>query len=140
MTQRRQRPWKWRTTGSLWVKLKPRVRHMRTQATPAEDILWEALRGRRLRGARFRRQHTISQFAVDFYCGEARLIVEADGPIHLIQQDADANRQAILENQGFKVLRFTNNQIQNQLDWVLSVIDSNLEAMNGLDRSELEGQ
>jgi len=74
--------WKWRTAGNVWAKLKPIARQLRTEATQAEDRLWAELRSRKFRGAKFRRQHTLSRFVVDFFCAEARLVVEVDGPIH----------------------------------------------------------
>jgi very-short-patch-repair endonuclease len=121
--------WKWRTAGALWTGLKPRARQMRTEATPAEELLRERLRGRKVQGARFRRQHTISRFVVDFYCAEARLVIEVDGPIHDDQVQEDAQRQAILESQGFRVLRFTNASVEREMDAVLSKIGDALAAV-----------
>ena len=85
----------WQTPGRLWGKLKPLAREMRHAPTPAEQGLWQALRNRRL-GVRFRRQHTIGRFIVDFYAHEARLVVEVDGPIHAYTPEEDALQQAFL--------------------------------------------
>ena len=74
----------------LWKKLKPLAREMRHDPTPAESVLWEALRGRRITGFKFRWQHGIERFIVDFVCLESRLIIEVDGDIHDTQQDSDA--------------------------------------------------
>ncbi|MBN8595529.1 MAG: endonuclease domain-containing protein [Anaerolineae bacterium] len=102
---------------------------MRHQPTPAEDHLWQYLRGRRLNGAKFRRQHAIGPFIVDFVCIEERLIVEVDGLIHEQpdQQDRDGNRQAHLEGLGYRVLRFTNDEVLQSAQAVLAVIDAALQ-------------
>ena len=110
------------TPPSLWAKLKPLARQMRHQPTPAEDRLWQHLRNRRLQGAKFRRQHAINRFIVDFYCPAARLIIEVDGTIHEYTPEEDAVRQAFLEAQGFRVLRFTNGEVIRSLDAVLERI------------------
>jgi very-short-patch-repair endonuclease len=128
VTARYDQKWKWKTTDKLWTTLKPQARRLRTEATPAEDRLWEELRSRRFQGARFRRQHTISRYIVDFYCGDARLVIEVDGPIHDDQREEDAQRQAILESQGLCVLRFTNAMVEHEMDAVLSAIGKAMEA------------
>ncbi|MHC5611987.1 MAG: endonuclease domain-containing protein [Nostoc sp.] len=74
----------WQTPHELWKKLKPLARQMRCEATPAEKLLWQKLRDKQLLGFKFRRQQTIDRFIVDFYCNEARLVVEVDGEIHAI--------------------------------------------------------
>ena len=105
-------------------KLKPLAREMRHIPTPAEDQLWQAIRGRRLNGAKFRRQHAIDAFIVDFVCIEHQLIIEVDGTVHEEpdQQLYDAERQARLEGLGFRMLRFTNGEIVRSLPGVLEVI------------------
>jgi len=95
---------------------------MRHVPTRAEDVLWQALRGRRLAGLRFRRQHAIGQFIVDFCCSEKRLIVEADGSIHDLRRGCDAARDQTLRTLEFQVLRFTNEEILHALDHVLEAI------------------
>jgi very-short-patch-repair endonuclease len=106
----------------LWAKLKPLAREMRHEATPAEDVLWEAIRNRKVNGAKFRRQHVIERFIVDFYCAEARLIIEVDGPIHDYTPEEDAIRQEFLEAQGFRVLRFKNDDVMGNLAGVVAQI------------------
>ena len=64
-----------------------------------------------MQGLKFRRQHAIDRYIVDFYCPEARLVIEVDGPIHRYTQDEDAQRQIKLEEHGLRVLRFTNDQV-----------------------------
>jgi len=71
----------WQTPAFVWQALKPLAREMRKSPTPAEDVLWQHLRGEQL-GVKFRRQHAIDRFIVDFYAREPRLIIEVDGPIH----------------------------------------------------------
>ncbi len=95
------------------------ARNMRKHPTPAEAILWRALRGRRLAGLKFRRQHPIGQFIVDFYCADCKLVVEADGSIHDQQIGYDQARTKQLEAFGCKVLRVSNTLVINDLETVL---------------------
>jgi len=110
------------TTLPQWDNLKPLAQEMRHQPTPSEDIIWESVRARRLNGAKFRRQHAIDGFIVDFVCIERRLIIEIDGEIHqdVDQQMYDVERQMLLEARGFRVLRFTNEQV---FHWLQAVLD-----------------
>ena len=103
-------------------KITANARELRKNSTPAEKILWNHLRNRQLYGPKFRRQHPIPPFIVDFYCAQIHLVIEVDGEIHNFQQDQDQSRQEWLEENGYKVIRFTNDQIFNQLDWVLTEI------------------
>lgn len=114
----------WRTETSLWEKLKPIAREMRNKPTEAEDILWRFLRRHELSGFKFRRQHNIERFIVDFYCAKARLVIEVDGPIHQYQEEEDLIRQQYLESQGLKVLRFSNEAVLNGIDDVIKQIRS----------------
>ncbi len=95
---------------------------MRRSMTPAEKLLWSALRRNQLDGFHFRRQQIIVGFIVDFYCHAASLVVEVDGPIHAEQVEYDAERDRILAAQGLHVLRFRNEEIMNNLDTVLQQI------------------
>ncbi len=110
----------------LWEKLKPFARQMRLEPTPADNMLWQRLRKRQLANARFRRQHNIDRFAVDFYCAESNLVVEVDGPIHQYPADEDQIRQECLESLGLHVLRFTNDEVLTTVDSVLNRIRSAL--------------
>lgn len=101
-----------------------RVRAMRREATPAEARLWSALRGRRLAGAKFRRQMWVGGFIADFCCVEARLIVEVDGSQH--GGARDARRDAMLNAAGYRVLRFWNNEVVDDLESVLVAIAGSL--------------
>ena len=110
----------------LWHKLEPEALRMRKSPTPAEDALWQALRGGRL-GVRFRRQHAIDRFIVDFVCLPARLVIEVDGDIHINQVAQDGERDARLALAGYRVLRYPNEQVLNELDRVLHDIASHID-------------
>jgi very-short-patch-repair endonuclease len=106
--------------------LKPVAREHRAEATGAESILWASLRRRAITGFKFRRQHAIDRYIVDFYCPRARLVVEVDGPIHDLQQAEDAARQEHLESLNLRVLRFSNDEVTENLENVLSRIEAAL--------------
>ena len=99
---------------------------LRKSTTPAEGRLWARLRGNRLGGVSFRRQHAIGRYVVDFCAPKLMLVVELDGGQHVEQAEYDAERTALLAREGYRVLRFWNNQVERDLDGVLGVI---LEAM-----------
>ena len=94
---------------------------MRRAPTQAEERIWKHLRSGKLRGLKFRRQHPVGRFIVDFYCVSAGLVVEVDGPIHDEQADADAERQLYLEAMGLRVLRFSNDEALRNTFAVLDV-------------------
>ena len=98
-----------------------RAQQLRKNMTNAEALLWEALRNRRFEGLKFRRQHPVSRFIVDFYCHEKRLVVEVDGSIHDEPEvkERDANREVELQNLGLTIARFTNEEIENDINKVL---------------------
>jgi very-short-patch-repair endonuclease len=106
----------------LQGKLRTIARHMRHEPTPAEDLLWQKLRARHLHGYRFHRQYSIDRFIVDFYCASAGLIIEVDGEVHKRQVEADQEREQKLNHLGFRVLRFTNDQVLKQTEYVLQQI------------------
>jgi very-short-patch-repair endonuclease len=101
----------------------PGARVLRTTSTHAEALLWEALRGRKLGGIKFRRQHPIGPFVADFCCAERRLVVELDGEVHATQRERDVERDALLHQAGYTVIRFTNEQVLHDLQAVLGAID-----------------
>ncbi|MEH2137323.1 endonuclease domain-containing protein [Nostoc sp.] len=117
----------WQTPHELWKKLKPLARQMRCEATPAEKLLWQKLRDKQLLGFKFRRQQTIDRFIVDFYCNEARLVVEVDGEIHDYTQQEDAIRQEFLESLGLQVVRFRNEDVLERMEGVLQDIGAWLQ-------------
>ena len=109
-------------TGYTYQTLK-RAQTLRRDMTEAEKCLWGMLRGRRLMGAKFRRQQPIGPFIADFVCQEIRLIVEADGSQHA-ESTSDVDRTKYLESIGYRVLRFWNNDILTNPSGVFDVIAS----------------
>lgn len=108
-------------------KLTSWARSARRQASEAEQVLWRHLRGRRLKGYKFRRQVVIEPYIVDFICLDAKLIIEADGGQHVDQATYDARRTARLEAKGYRVMRFWNNEILGDIHSVLEEIFSALD-------------
>ncbi|MEM1393079.1 MAG: endonuclease domain-containing protein [Cyanobacteria bacterium P01_A01_bin.80] len=98
------------------------ARKLRKNLTPAEARLWSALRNKQLEGLRFRTQHPVGNFILDFYCSSCKLAVEVDGEIHAKQTEYDDARTTKLTNFGYRVLRFTNEQVMNDLPTVLAEI------------------
>lgn len=119
----------WNTSPELWEKLRPLAKQMRKAPTPAENFLWQRLRGKRFAEHKFRRQHTFDRFIVDFYCHEAQLVIEVDGLIHDYTQEQDALRTEFLESQGLRVLRFSNADVMTKIQGVLERIGETLEEM-----------
>ena len=103
-----------------------RARSLRVTQTDAEQALWFRIRNRRLQGWKFRRQHEIGPYIVDFLCPDAGLIVELDGGQHGDQQIYDEHRTFQLQAMGYRVLRFWNNEVLTNIDDVLEVL---LEAL-----------
>ncbi len=89
--------------------------------TPAEKILWQEVRAKKL-GVRFRRQQVIQGFIVDFYCHKAALVVEVDGDIHDLQQEEDERREKVLTGMGLRIVRFGNDEIVENLSAVVGRI------------------
>src|SRR5579864_2315190 len=102
------------------------ARHPRKTMTDAEQRLWHRLRQRQLGGCRFRRQAPIGPFVVDFVCFERKLVIELDGSQHLQLMEHDTERTAWLESQGFRVLRFWNSVVFEELESVVEAIELQL--------------
>ena len=100
----------------------------RKKPTDAESLLWQLLRRRQLCGFKFRRQHQFGDYLADFFCNEAKLVVECDGPIHEANErwHHDQMRDAYMASQGLHVLRFTNEQVLNETERVLREIENSL--------------
>ena len=108
-------------------QLKARSRDLRKNLTDAEQKLWQKLRNKQIDGNKFRRQFILGNYIVDFICLDKRLIIEVDGGQHMDNAGYDSQRGEWLSKQNFKVLRFWNNQVLNEMDSVLEVIAKNLE-------------
>ena len=96
---------------------------LRKELTPAEKKLWAYLRGDKLNGVNFRRQHAIGNFIPDFVSIKRRLIIELDGSQHLEQAEYDIERSKYFESLGYKVVRFWNNQVENDINGVVRAIE-----------------
>src|SRR5579862_2896050 len=102
---------------------------LRNASTAAESVLWRCLQRRQLLGYKFRRQISIDRYIVDFYCPTKKLVIELDGDAHF-SANADVyedRRTKFLEKQGLTVIRFENDELKENLDWVLERIKSYLE-------------
>lgn len=99
-----------------------RERSLRAHQTEAERLLWERLRARRAHGLKFRRQHRIGAYFADFFCAEARLVVEVDGGQHVDRRDYDEARTGFIESQGYRVLRVWNDDVLARMAGVLDEI------------------
>ncbi len=101
-----------------------RAKHLRQTSTSAEETLWSHLRDRRFLGLKFRRQAPVGPYVVDFLCHEMRLVLEVDGSIHLEPHliSHDQNRDANLQALGYRVLRYSNEQLQDDLDSILETL------------------
>lgn len=108
--------------------IQDKAKELRLKQTKAEKVLWNELRNKKLNGCKFRRQHPVMQFIADFYCHEKKLIIEIDGDIHSKPENKeyDSYRTYELEQFDIKVLRFTNEQVLNYLEFVLNKIKEEL--------------
>jgi very-short-patch-repair endonuclease len=104
------------------------ARQLRHNMTEAERRLWHRIRLKQLDGARFRRQAPMGRYVVDFVCHDAKLIVELDGGQHADRIGQDADRTAWLEAEGYRVLRFWNNEVFENLEGVLAAVSAVLSA------------
>ncbi|MFM2483313.1 endonuclease domain-containing protein [Celerinatantimonas sp. YJH-8] len=102
---------------------KKRRQELRGHMPEPEQRLWHRIRGQQL-GVKFRRQHGIGNYIVDFYCPKLALVIELDGDSHYVKnaQHYDQLRDDFMDSLGLKILRFTNQQIMDELDMVLQVI------------------
>ncbi len=102
---------------------------LRNSMTAAECVLWQSLKGRQLVGKKFRRQMSIGRYIVDFYCPEARLVIELDGERHfsITMDEYEAERTKYLEQEGLKVIRFENKELYDNLGRVLETIKQALQ-------------
>jgi very-short-patch-repair endonuclease len=110
------------------IEVLGRARKLRNHTTEVEKIIWKYLRRKQIDGYKFRRQHPIGKYIADFYCHEAKLVVEVDGKIHLTekQKEHDEKRTKYLEELGIKIVRVTNEKVIYRIDEVVGLIQQNL--------------
>jgi very-short-patch-repair endonuclease len=106
-----------------------RARQLRNNPTDAEAKLWQALSARKLSGARFNRQVKIKPFVCDFVARTPKLIIEIDGGQHAVQIEEDTSRTRYLKGKGYRVIRFWNNEVLENLDGVVAEIERVLAAL-----------
>ncbi len=106
---------------------------LRMERTKTEILLWEKLRAKRLGGFKFRQQHPFGRFVLDFYCHSAKLSIEIDGEIHKADgnEEYDALRTKILKDEGIREIRFTNQEILNEIEKVTRKILQELNKLKG---------
>src|SRR3989344_5599755 len=107
-----------------------RRRELRKTSTPEEEILWKEIRNNKF-GLRFRRQHSIGGYILDFYCFQARLIIEIDGKIHNVNREYDKNRDRYFTELGYTTLRIKNDEIHKNLTTILKEIKKTLSPGEG---------
>ena len=116
----------WNTANPFtYYVLKDKRKEMRDNMTPAEERLWDEIKSKKL-GAKFRRQHVIGNYIPDFVALSSKLIIEVDGEIHKYQKEEDERRTYELAQRGFKVIRFTNDEVLKDIKKVLEKIKSEL--------------
>ena len=109
------------------VKFTPVRKSLRNNMPLAEQLLWAKLKNKQIKGYKFRRQHSIGKFVVDFYCPGAGLAIELDGDSHFESASAekfDLQRQKFIKSLGIKVIRFSNNEIYQNLGGALEIIEA----------------
>lgn len=108
-------------------ELDARARELRANLTHEEAMLWERLRARQLEGFKFRRQHPLGTFILDFCCAAARLVIEVDGDSHFTRTERDQARDQLLAAYGYRVLRFRNERVRHELEQVVTEIRTALQ-------------
>lgn len=103
-------------------QVRDNARELRVTMTQAERLLWNCLRDRKLGGLKFRRQHTVGPYVLDFYCPTAKLGIEVDGGIHKALSEYDEERTAHLNRYGYRIIRFTNEEVLGHPECVLKRI------------------
>src|SRR2546422_9291185 len=104
------------------------ARRLRADSTKSEELSWAALRNGQVEGRKFRRQHPVDRFVLDFYCRLEHLAIETDGKVHKKTRDADAERQALLESMGIRFLRLPAELVEEDLDRALQLVREALAA------------
>ncbi len=116
---------------SMYYGAKPGIleaaRLLREKMTFPEKLLWKKLKGKQICGLRFRRQHPIDIFIADFYCHEAKLVVEVDGEIHKQKKEYDDGRSGEMEKYCIKVIRFLNSEVEMNIEGVVKEIENEIK-------------
>ncbi len=123
-------------------RLIKKARELRSQMTLPEILLWSKIRSKQLDGYKFRRQHPIFDYVVDFYCHELKLIIEVDGEIHFRKEQIsfDENRDKILKINGYHIFRLTNFEIQTDLETSVNKLRSYISTILSPSQGELAGR
>ena len=108
------------------LNTKSKANVLRRSMTAAELKLWKRLRGNKIKGIHFRRQHPFGIYILDFFCSKANLAIEVNGEIHEFRKEYDSERTKYLEDSGIRVLRFTNSEVEADIEGVLGKIKSEL--------------
>jgi len=120
---------------SMWKGAPPSsfalAEQLRSHMTKAESLFWEQIRNKQFKGYKFRRQHPVHKYIVDFYCHKLKLIIEIDGGYHKTstQKKADLERSKLLEFQDLQVVRFTNEDVLNNIDKVLRELEQKINVL-----------
>ena len=107
--------------------MRDKARKLRTNQTDAEAKIWRLVRAKQIEGLKFRRQHPIQQYIVDFICPERKLIIELDGGQHAQAIEYDEKRTQFLESKGYTVIRFWNNEVLTNIEGVYEVLIKHLK-------------
>jgi len=105
-----------------------KARQLRNKLTAEEDILWNRLKNKQICNVRFRRQHPINTFIVDFYCHTAKLVIELDGKIHLRTKEYDKERTHIINQFEIEVIRFSNDEINTNINKIIKQITEKIKS------------
>ena len=119
-------------SNNLRHKMLDAAREQRKSPTKSEKILWEALRGKKLDGIKFRRQQPIGVYIADFYSSTYRLVVEVDGGIHEFQQEADAERDEMMKMLGLNILRLSAELVEKDLVGALEKIREKIKELSNV--------
>jgi very-short-patch-repair endonuclease len=118
---------RWEVPEGLRRRMVEVARQFRKEPTRGEAMLWRELRRRGLNGRKVRRQQPIGPFIVDFFVPAFRLVIEVDGPIHQSQQEADRQRQELLESLGLRILRLPNADVENDPSSAVARVRASIE-------------
>ncbi len=108
-------------------KLKSRSRQLRNKSTLSEVLMWNQLKGKKVRGYQFTRQKPVGHYIVDFFCFKLRLVIEIDGDSHFGREQSDSERTVYLESLGLTVLRFIDSDVKKNMEGVLRILNDHID-------------